>query len=134
MRSELSALCGSADARVLLDEACRTADRLDKLDALLQGDADVWCRLVHDLRTEDYELKIDAALSEARQQAGALRLLIESIRKLAPKGEEPAAPTEVSKADELAARRADRRSGPGDPPPAGRRSQSRRSNGVHRTS
>lgn len=64
---------------VLLEEACRTADRLDKLDALLQGDVDVWCRLVHDVRTEDYELKIDSALTEARQQQNVLRQLIGSL-------------------------------------------------------
>lgn len=61
---------------VLLEEACRIADRLDKLDALLQGDADVWCRLVHDLRTESYELRIDGPLVEARQQANTLRQLL----------------------------------------------------------
>jgi hypothetical protein len=32
---------------VLLEEACRIADRLDRLDALLVGDTDVWFRLVH---------------------------------------------------------------------------------------
>jgi hypothetical protein len=64
---------------VLLEEACRIADRLDKLDALLKGDADVWCRLVHDTRTEDYELRIDSALIEARQQANVLRQLIAAM-------------------------------------------------------
>lgn len=64
---------------VLLEEACRIADRLDKLDALLKGDADVWCRLVHDLRSEDYELRIDSALIEARQQANTLRQLVAGL-------------------------------------------------------
>lgn len=64
---------------VLLEEACRIADRLDKLDGLLRGDADVWARLVHDLRTEDYELRIDGALIEARQQANVLRQLIAAL-------------------------------------------------------
>jgi hypothetical protein len=64
---------------VLLEEAARIADRLDKLDALLRGEADVWCRLVHDLRTEDYELRIDSALVEARQQAAVLRQLLVSL-------------------------------------------------------
>lgn len=64
---------------VLLEEACRIADRLDKLDALLKGDADVWCRLVHDTRSEDYELRIDSALIEARQQANVLRQLLAGL-------------------------------------------------------
>lgn len=77
-----AAYCRETDGQrglVLLEEACRTADRLDKLDELLRGDADVWCRLVHDLRTEDYELRIDSALIEARQQANALRQLIAAL-------------------------------------------------------
>jgi hypothetical protein len=45
----------------------------------LQGDADVWCRLTHNTRTEDYELHIDEALSEARQQANTLRQLVASL-------------------------------------------------------
>ncbi len=66
--------------RVVLEEACRTADRLEKLDELLRGEVDVWARLVHDLRTEDYELKIDGALSEARQQQNVLKQLLVSLR------------------------------------------------------
>ena len=64
---------------VLLEEAARTADRLDKLDEILRGDVEVWAKLVHDLRTEDYELRIDSALVEARQQASVLRQLIGSL-------------------------------------------------------
>lgn len=64
---------------VLLEEACRTVDRLDRLDALLTGDADVWCRLTHRLQTDSYELQIDAALVEARQQASALRQILTSL-------------------------------------------------------
>ncbi len=64
---------------VLLEEACRIADRLDRLDALLVGDTDVWFRLVHNARTEDYEIKVDGALVEARQQAAVLRQLLSSL-------------------------------------------------------
>lgn len=64
---------------VLLEEAARLADRLDKLDDLLRGDASVWAKLVHDLRTEDYELRIDSALVEARQQQGVLRQILTSL-------------------------------------------------------
>lgn len=65
---------------VLLLEACRTKDRLDKLDELLRCDTEVWATLVHRLRTDDYELKIDSALSEARQQANVLKQLLVSLR------------------------------------------------------
>lgn len=64
---------------VLLEEACRISDRLDKLDLLLRGDVDTWATLVHDVRTENYELKIDAALIEARQQASVLRQLMAAL-------------------------------------------------------
>lgn len=64
---------------VLIEEACRMVDRLDKLDGILSGDVDVWCRLIHNLRTEDYELKIDSALAEARQQVTELRQLLGSL-------------------------------------------------------
>lgn len=64
---------------VLLEEAARIADRLDRLDALLRGEASEWCRLVHDLRTDSYELRIDSALTEARQQASVLRQLVAAL-------------------------------------------------------
>lgn len=65
---------------VILGEACRCADRLEKLDALLRGEVEVWATLVHNLRTEDYELKIDSALSEARQQQNVMKQLLVSLR------------------------------------------------------
>lgn len=74
-----SGLVDGQKGLVLLEEACRTADRLDRLDALLVGDTDVWFRLVHNTRTEDYEIKVDAALVEARQQAAVLRQLLSSL-------------------------------------------------------
>lgn len=66
--------------RVLLEEACRTADRLDRLDALLTGRSEEWFRLV-ELRGQDdvLEVQVDNALAEARQQALALRQLLSSL-------------------------------------------------------
>lgn len=77
--AELADVVDGERGRVLLEEACRIADRLDKLDELLRGDVDVWCRLTHRLLTKDYEVKVDGALIEARQQAGVLRLLIAGL-------------------------------------------------------
>lgn len=69
---------------VQLHEACRAKDRLDKLDEVLRGDADVWLRLVHNLQTEDYELKIDAALSQANATANLMKQLLAALRLADP--------------------------------------------------
>jgi len=65
---------------VQLTEACRAKDRLDRLDELLRGDVDTWARLVHRLQTEDYELKIDAALSQANTTANLMKQLLAALR------------------------------------------------------
>lgn len=84
----------SYDITSLTIEAARVKDRLDKLDLVLRGDIDTWAVLVHDLRTQDYELRINNAAAEARQQASVLRQLISEIRKQQngsaepPKGDE----------------------------------------------
>jgi len=69
-----------AAQEVQLLEACRAKDRLDKLDGLLRGDVDSWATLVHDLRTEDYELKIDGALSAANTTANLMKQLLAALR------------------------------------------------------
>jgi hypothetical protein len=68
-------------ARVLLQEACRTADRLDKLDALLAGNVDGWIT-VDVPETGPATLVIDKALSEARQQQLALKGLMAELRAI----------------------------------------------------
>lgn len=65
---------------VTLLEACRAKDRLDKLDDLLRGDGETWMKLVHDTRTEDYELKIDDALGKANSTANLLKQLLAALR------------------------------------------------------
>ena len=69
-----------ATQEVQLLEACRAKDRLDKLDELLRGDADAWMRLTHNLRTEDYELKIDSALAAANATANLMKQLLAALR------------------------------------------------------
>lgn len=71
--------------RVLLEEACRCADRLDKLEEKLSGREDAWAHLLSrmDLSGEDervIELRIDGALSEARQQQNVFKQLLASLR------------------------------------------------------
>ena len=77
--------------RVLLDEACRIADRLDRLDHMLT-DRDTWLDVITS-DDGDVRLVIDGLLAETRQQATALRGLIAEVAKAAPKAQDrPAAP------------------------------------------
>jgi hypothetical protein len=69
-----------ATQKVQLLEACRAKDRLDRLDKILRGDTDTWARLTHNLRTEDYELKIDAALTQANATANLMKQLLAALR------------------------------------------------------
>lgn len=69
-----------AAQKVQLLEACRSKDRLDKLDKLLRGDVDTWARLTHRTNTDDYELKIDDALGKANSTANLLKQLLASLR------------------------------------------------------
>lgn len=65
---------------VQLTEACRAKDRLDRLDDLLRGDVDTWARVVHRARTQDYELRIDHALSLANSTADHMKKLLNALR------------------------------------------------------
>lgn len=69
-----------ATQMVQLEEACRAKDRLDRLNLILTGDVDSWMTLVHNLRTEDYELKIDAALTSANATANLMKQLLAALR------------------------------------------------------
>lgn len=73
----------SPQARVVLEEAARTADRLERLDGLLRGTADEFASVrFTEGRTE---LVVDRTLGEARaQQASLARLLSELRHTLAP--------------------------------------------------
>jgi len=93
--------------RALLEEACRIADRLDKLDRLLSGDAADWLTLVEDRGDpERLVVVIDRPLAEARQQATALKQIVSELRQGAA-----ASRPEMGGGvlDQLAARRAARR-------------------------
>jgi hypothetical protein len=95
--------------RVLLEEACRIADRCDQLDGFLRGHEGAWMRF--HARNDDgsiVEVVVDKALGEARQQASTLKALVAELRaSRAGKKEEPK--QEASRRDELAKRREERR-------------------------
>lgn len=67
---------------VLIVEAARIKDRLDKFDELLRGEADSWARLL-EVRGDDrvVEVRIDSVMTESRQQAGVLRQILGEIRR-----------------------------------------------------
>ncbi|MGX4657092.1 hypothetical protein ACWCHM_26085 [Micromonospora sp. SCSIO 07396] len=68
--------------RVLLEEACRVADRLDVIDRILRGDEDAWMRL-HSANDDGSIVKVvlNQALAEARQQQIALKTLLAELRQ-----------------------------------------------------
>lgn len=63
-----------------LTEACRAKDRLDKLDQLLRGDADLWASVVTDRDGEPVSLRIDAALQRANETANLMKQLLAALR------------------------------------------------------
>jgi hypothetical protein len=100
----------SAPYRVLLVEACRMADRLDRLDSIIDGN-DEWL-VVQTGFGEDITVAVDSSLAEARQYATALRGLVADLVKALPA--KPAAPSVkgtgiASLADAAARRRASAR-------------------------
>lgn len=93
--------------QVLIAEACRLADRLDRLDGLLRGDGETWAQLQIPERDDgEVRLVVNAALAEARQQALALKAIAAELRA-ARAGAKPAG-KEGGVLDQLAARRAAR--------------------------
>jgi hypothetical protein len=79
----LSLPTDSAEIRALITEAARSKDRLDQLDLALSGDDHLWMRLVTTRGGDDtdLEIKIDGALTEARQLATVFRQLLAEIAR-----------------------------------------------------
>lgn len=97
--------------RVLLVEACRLADRLDRFDRVLTGG-----KWFFDRRDDDdrVEVVIDAVLSEARQHAQALKALVSELEPRPKVGSSPVPQVNGGAGiADLAARIAARRSGAG---------------------
>jgi hypothetical protein len=97
-------------ARALADEAVLIVERLEILDAQLQGDPATWLGITLRMPAEVAEVTVNAPLAEARQQATALKGLLAELSKAL--GTEVVAPP-VSKSDDLAKRRAERLAGNG---------------------
>jgi hypothetical protein len=91
---------------VLAEEAARLADRLDDIDAIIAGKGVLELlrfRLVDD-EGRVAEVKFDGVLSEARQQAGALRQVLTTLG-VGTGAAEAAPPARTSPLDEVARRR-----------------------------
>lgn len=69
--------------RLLLLEACRIADRLDRLDAQLNGES--WLRFLANDEGTEVTVVVDRVLAEARQQATALKQLVAEYRQAGAK-------------------------------------------------
>lgn len=65
---------------VQLLEACRAKDRLDRFDMVLRGDVETWAKVAKGVTGDEYELKIDAALSQANATANLLKQLLAALR------------------------------------------------------
>ncbi len=65
---------------VMVVEASRIADRLERLDAVLSGDKSAWLSLRLG-RDKQLEIRVDSALQEARSQATCLRGLLYEIHR-----------------------------------------------------
>jgi len=103
---EMSGDSLSGARRVLLEEACRLVDRLDRLDAILNGRDRAWLTLeVADDGTE-ITVVVDKVLSEARQQQLALKQLAAELRQGADGSDEQDQGGSIL--DQLAAQRAKR--------------------------
>lgn len=60
-------------------EAGRVKERLDTLEAFIQGEQDAWIRITVNLPETVAEVTVDKALSEARQQALAYATICKTI-------------------------------------------------------
>jgi hypothetical protein len=67
--------------RVLLEETCRTADRLDQLDRILRGVDEAWLRFRANSDGDQVTVVVNQALAEARQQQTTLARLLADLRQ-----------------------------------------------------
>ena len=80
LSDELTKLNDPYSLTVMIVEACRMADRLERFDALLSGDRTEWMRLK--VGSEVVEVQVDKVLSEARQCATVFRHYLADIHRV----------------------------------------------------
>jgi len=76
---------------VQLLEACRSKDRLDKLDQILRADVDTWATLVLDINSDGqvFELRMTQALTQANTTANVMKQLLAALRLPDEAGKKP---------------------------------------------
>jgi hypothetical protein len=74
---------------VLVEEICRLADRLDRLDAIVNGRDRAWLTLEVDDAGE-VTVIVDKVLTEARQQQTTFKALLSELRAMRGAGAKPA--------------------------------------------
>jgi len=94
---------------VLVAEACRITDRLERLDGILRSRGREWVSLAKQIEGQDVAIVMDNALAESRQQALALRTIFAHLGT-AKLSSVVTAEGGGSFLDKLAARQADRES------------------------
>ncbi len=95
----------------IVEEACRLADRLDRLHGLLAGDTAAWATLNLDETGTEVTVVVSSVLTEARLHATALRGLVTELRQASRGEEAPAgggADPVAALVDEVAAKRGQR--------------------------
>lgn len=80
LRRELHVDGQAYDITRMIDEAARISDRLDGMDRLLSGDAELWLSIT-EVRGGLLEVRVDNVMMEARQSAAILRQLLSEIHK-----------------------------------------------------
>lgn len=72
---------------MLLLQACRIVDRLDRLDRQLRGED--WLRFRHEETGDEVRVYVDRVLAEEREQAVALKTLFAELRQALGKQKQP---------------------------------------------
>lgn len=96
--------------KVLLIEACRVTDRLERIDRMIRGDRVEWMELISSRDESVVTVVMNVLLAEARLQQNTLKALMAELRQSMGKADQSGS-EEKSELDQLAKRRADRLSG-----------------------
>ena len=64
---------------VLLTEACRLVDRLDRMEALIAGDVSAWARIEWPFEEAPAALVISSVVSESRSLTTELRQVLKAL-------------------------------------------------------